>query len=90
MAISDPIQVPVHALKASLSQYLRQAEQGQDIIVTSHHRPVARLIGLESDEPAAARQLGGDWSGCKPSLRPPVPLADEGAQLSDIVLDERR
>jgi prevent-host-death family protein len=30
-------------LKQQLSRYLHRAQAGEDVIVTSHHRPVARL-----------------------------------------------
>jgi len=39
--------VSVGHLKARLSEYLRQAGAGTPVIITSHGRPVARLVPLE-------------------------------------------
>jgi prevent-host-death family protein len=35
--------VSVATLKQKLSEYLRLVEQGDEVVVTSHRRPVARL-----------------------------------------------
>ena len=34
----------VAELKQNLSRYLRLVEQGDEVLVTSHHRPIARLV----------------------------------------------
>lgn len=39
--------VSVGRLKARLSEYLRRAKAGEDVVVTDRGRPVARLVGLE-------------------------------------------
>ena len=39
--MNSPARIPVHALKAGLSQYLKQLADGGSLIVTSHDRPVA-------------------------------------------------
>ena len=36
--------VSVATLKQKLSQYLRQVEQGEEVVVTSHRRRVARIV----------------------------------------------
>ena len=36
--------VNVATLKQKLSEYLRLVEQGDEVVVTSHRRPVARLV----------------------------------------------
>lgn len=36
--------VSVATLKQKLSEYLRFIEQGDEVVVTSHRRPVARLV----------------------------------------------
>jgi len=41
---TNQIQVSVRELKAHLSAYLRKAEQGQRIVITSHGTPVGQLI----------------------------------------------
>lgn len=39
--------VSIGLLKARLSEYLRRARAGEDVVVTDRGRPVARLVGLE-------------------------------------------
>ncbi len=36
--------VNVATLKQKLSEYLRLVEQGDEVVVTSHRRPIARLV----------------------------------------------
>ena len=36
--------VNVAALKQNLSAYLHMVEQGTEVVVTSHRRPIARLV----------------------------------------------
>lgn len=47
--------VPIRELKARLSEYLRLAAEGEEIIVTQHRRPVARLVPM-SRAPESERQ----------------------------------
>ena len=45
--------VSVATLKQKLSEYLRFVEQGDEVLVTSHRRPIARLMR----EPDAAGNI---------------------------------
>lgn len=83
-------EVPIHVLKAGLSQYLKQASEGQSFVVTSHQRPVATLTGISATESAPGLKGLGDWSGSKLQFQAPVELVAEGRTLSDLVLAERR
>jgi prevent-host-death family protein len=40
--------VAVSALRANLSEWLNRARAGDEIVVTDHGLPVARLTGIES------------------------------------------
>jgi hypothetical protein len=65
--------------------------------VTSHHRPIARITGLQAPHPAVPSQSlqkaieAGliSWSGQKPVFPPPVQLPGEGKPISAIVLEDR-
>ena len=46
--------VSVAALKSKLSAYLDAVKKGQEITITSHQHPIARLVPLEK----AVRELG--------------------------------
>ena len=41
----------VSQLKMSLSAYLRQVKAGEEVVITEHGRPIARLLPLASPEP---------------------------------------
>jgi prevent-host-death family protein len=43
-------------LKALLSETLARVKAGEEVIVTEHSRPIARLMPLSSAAPAAAAQ----------------------------------
>ena len=86
------MQVPMHKLKAGLSRYVARARQGEVVEITSHDKPVARLVGIPSeamDGIAALISRGAaSWAGGKPAFTP-VALKRGGKTLSEIVLEDR-
>ena len=88
--------VNVRELKTRLSEYLRRAERGEVVEVTSHGRVVARLmpppVATESAEDRLRQQ---PWF--KPAresgplgLDPPERLDDDLPDLSDLVIGQRQ
>ena len=77
--------VSVAVLKQKLSSYLRRVEAGEEVVVTSHRRPVAHVV------PAGARSLRVR----PPSADPTVLARLKGARLTpgrtavDTLLEER-
>jgi prevent-host-death family protein len=66
--MKDMKTVSVAVLKQQLSSYLHSVESGEDVVVTSHQRPVARMMALNapsaqirspSRKPAVLRKLRG-------------------------------
>lgn len=53
---STATHVPVAEAKAKFSEMLRRAGEGEEIVVTSHGRPVARIV-----PPADARPTREQW-----------------------------
>lgn len=58
--------VSVRDLKTHLSEYLRRAQRGEEIVVTSHGKEVGRLLGPRRAEPnsegaAVARLRAQPW-----------------------------
>jgi prevent-host-death family protein len=43
--------VPLHQAKTHLSALVDRARAGEEIVITKHGRPVARLVGLEDARP---------------------------------------
>lgn len=57
--LSDPaIRVPVGELRANLSRYLKQVEQGANVVVMSRGKPIAELKGVAPTTPAGPRAFG--------------------------------
>lgn len=87
------MRVAMHVLKAGLSRFVAQAHAGQVIEVTSHDRPVVRIVGIPSgDQTGVARLLASGaarWGGGKPALHAPIKLGAGGRALSDMVLKDR-
>ncbi len=50
--------VSVSKFKASLSEYLRYVQKGDEVLVTDHGRPVARLTAIKVDESLPAHLRG--------------------------------
>jgi prevent-host-death family protein len=86
----------VAELKASLSRYLARVKAGQEVLVTDHGRPVAKLVPVAEAEAGSRRAslirdglLLPGRGRIRPSLlrRPP---RGPGASVLDALLEERR
>lgn len=89
------MQVSVRELKNHLSQYLREVKMGEQVIVTSHDIPIARLTPIpqsKNEEIQILLQMEGiSWNGKKPSGGKKRPsLKGKGKNASDYVLEDRR
>lgn len=85
--------IAIHELKSQLSRVLAAARDGETIEVTSHRRPVARIIGIPAQEDDGLRRLMADgaltWRGGKPRLTAPTTLVAGGTPVSGMVLEDR-
>ncbi|MQM32357.1 MAG: prevent-host-death protein [Candidatus Accumulibacter phosphatis] len=85
--------IAIRELKASLSRVLQRAQAGEIIEVTSHSKPIARIVGIPAHANQGLRGLiasgGLSWTGNKPQLQPPVELVASGTAVSRIVLADR-
>jgi prevent-host-death family protein len=85
--------VGIRELKAGLSRVLARPRVGEVIEVTSHDRPIARIVGIPDAGDPGLRGLiasgAAASSGGKPAFAPPLPLAPGGTPVSQLVLDER-
>jgi prevent-host-death family protein len=93
--------VSVRDVKARLSWYLRKAHAGQDVVITSRGRPVARLLAVPEQSgvrPSAEEILerlkllpgvrlgaGGKPQGAKRPIR----IRPGQKSLAEIVLEDR-
>lgn len=86
--------VSIRELKANLSRVLSRAQAGEVIEITSHNKPIGRIVGVPrlADEGLRGLIVGGAvcWSGGKPSLAAPLGLTAPGTSVSEIILQDRR
>ena len=86
----------VAQLKADLSRYLERVKGGQEVLVTDHGRPVAKLVPVGETEMGTRRQrlvrdgllLPGRGKVRRSLLR--RPSARARASVLEALLDERR
>ncbi|HZP93099.1 MAG TPA: type II toxin-antitoxin system prevent-host-death family antitoxin [Burkholderiales bacterium] len=95
------MEISVRELKSRLSQYLRRAATGEEVIVTSRGKEVARLLPPRSRRRAAsteaeliARFRSLPWvrpgSGKKPALpKPLIRIGKDEKTLAEIVSEQR-
>jgi len=83
----------MNEFKSGLSRYMAQARAGVVIEVTSHDKPVARVIGIPPTESSGIGRLlargAARWEGGKPDLQPAVILEPGGTSLSDMISEDR-
>ena len=85
--------VAIRELKASLSRVLARARAGEVIEVTSHDRPIARIVGIPDEAADGLRRLvasgAAAWAGGKPTFEAPLALRPAGTPVSQLVLEDR-
>lgn len=89
--------IGVAELKARLSAYLDKVKAGEEVLVTDHGRPVARLVPVFSeDERRDARLQRLMRAGAVQPARGKMPaevfrrpVSAHGAEVLDALLDER-
>ena len=88
------MRVAVRELKATLSRVLARAQAGEVIEVSSHNRPIARIVGIPAQGDAGMRQLAANgaitWKGGKPRHTAPLSLSKGGTPVSRMVIEDRR
>ena len=89
--------VGVARLKAELSRYLAAAKHGQEVLITEHGRPVAKLVALRGTDTAGSRRerlaraglLAPGTGRLRPLLRRPPQGRPVGNAVLRALLDER-
>lgn len=94
VATTPKTSVGVRQLKNQLSAYLARVKAGEEIVVTDHGQPVARLISIDADTDrmAALVEAGIVRPARAPARRLPaqqVALGD-GPSLAELVAQQRR
>lgn len=93
------MEVSVRELKNRLSEYLRRAQAGEEIVVTSRGKPVGRLLGPRR-EPADPEAEALERLLAQPWIRPgngkkvrgsdrPIEWPKDEKPLSQLILEDR-
>lgn len=84
------VDVGIRELRAHLSRYLEAVKAGEQIVVTEHGKPVARLVPMNGERKIDKLIRAGIVT---PARRPkdplPEPLEVPGVALSEIVIEQR-
>jgi prevent-host-death family protein len=82
--------VGIRELRANLSRYVEEVRTGKEITVTTHGKPVARLIPVQGERKIDRLIREGV---VRPARKPkgplPEPIKVPGLSLSEIILEQR-
>jgi len=83
--------VGIRELRAGLSRYVEQVKQGEEIVVTEHGKPVARLVPMNGERKRDRLIREGVLIPARnPKGRLPEPITTtHDVRLSEIVLEMR-
>lgn len=91
--------VPIRELKAKLSEFLRLAAEGEEVIVTLHKRPVAKIVPMgrapESEREAVERLNAMPWirpggGGVPQGARSLARVVAGGVPVSHLLIEPER
>ena len=86
--------IAVRELKTHLSSMLARAQRGEVIEVTSHNKPIARIIGIPSHKDHLLWELVADasvtWNGKKPAFPEHLPKLSAGGKPLSTIIQEGR
>lgn len=85
--------IAIRELKSNLSRVLVLAQGGEVIEVTSHSKPIARIVGIPPQVDESLRRLMAtgvlSWNGSKPRFAPTQALLPIGKPIGQMVLEDR-
>ncbi len=91
--------IPVYALKNSLSAVLAKVQSGEEAIITSHRKPIAKIVAYAARQ-APAKQGGSTkpaiagvtWRSGRflPKQAPTVALVPGSPSVADMLVAQRR
>ena len=82
------MQASVRDFKAHLSSYLHQVEAGEEVVITSHERPVAKLVPMKLESSVSFERERDQYIAELEALAAEIPQC--GEPLSKLLIKERR
>jgi prevent-host-death family protein len=84
------MEVGIRELRADLSRIVKRVRAGEEIVVTDHGKPVARLVPMNGERKIDRLIREGRVIPARKPWRGKLPKPIEGAgPLSDLVLEDR-
>ena len=83
--MGDAVEIPISAAKAQLTDLVRRAEAGDDIVLTRHGHPAVRLVPVATKPDRAAKDALLTAIRASASEATPGPSA---ARSQDFLYDE--
>lgn len=84
------MQVSIRELKNHLSKYLHLAQEGEDVIVTSHRKPMVSLTSLAVPQDVAKAVDGVRWGRGRAKFSPlDIELGANGKTVAEMVIEDR-
>lgn len=92
MTVATEDSVGVRDLKNGLSRYLDRVKHGDEIIVTEHGKPIARLSAIDAptDRLAALLASGAVRPPKTRKRQRPIRRIEAKGSVSDLVVEQRR
>lgn len=73
--------VPVNKVREQLAKYLTEAERGEEVIITRHNKPIAKLVNYQEPE---TKKKFPDMDEFRKKIKV------KGKPLSETVIEMRR
>lgn len=90
IAQTRQVEVGIRDLKSQLSKYIDRVQKGDEIIVTEHGKPVARISPVSESKLILERLIAEGKARPALTRRTVLPsLIDLGFSLSDVVIEDR-
>jgi prevent-host-death family protein len=81
--------VNIATLKAQLAKYLRLVKAGEEIVVTEHQTPVARIVPFDANEPLESIKPKGNFGESIAKMKVPRIEKKPGINSLTLLLEER-
>jgi prevent-host-death family protein len=84
------MQVSIRELKNHLSKYLHLVQEGEDVIVTSHRKPVVSLTAMTLSQDGVRAVEGVKWGRGRASFLPlDIQPGANGKTVAEMVIEDR-
>ncbi|NHN54774.1 type II toxin-antitoxin system prevent-host-death family antitoxin [Calidifontibacter sp. DB0510] len=80
----------IRELRDGLSRHIAAVRQGEEIVVTDHGRPVARIVPIGEPSPLERLIAEGVVTRARSHPEPLPPVVRTSGRVSDLAVEQRR